>query len=90
MSVVKWLHSNYTNSGRLASTTTPLRGGARVGIQGARFRRRRRRTRSRPPRWEAEWQPNFSVYDADERAEEFRLWRFPAAYLYEDEGPTIR
>jgi len=39
------------------------------------------------PRWEAEWQPNFSVYSRDERENEFRLWRFPASYLYEGEGP---
>lgn len=34
-----------------------------------------------------EWQPNFSVYSRDEREKEFRLWRFPASYLYEGEGP---
>jgi len=39
------------------------------------------------PRWAAEWQPNFSVYSREEREEEFRLWRFPASYLYEGEGP---
>ncbi len=37
--------------------------------------------------WDAEWQPNLSVYSPEERANEFRLWRFPAAYLYEGEGP---
>ena len=39
------------------------------------------------PRWAAEWAPNFSIYSADEREEEFRSWRFPAAYLYEGESP---
>ena len=39
------------------------------------------------PRWEAEWQPNFGVLSPEDLAEEFRLWRFPAAYLYEGEGP---
>ncbi len=38
-------------------------------------------------RWEAEWAPNFSVYSPEERGEEFVKWRFPAAYLYEGEGP---
>lgn len=39
------------------------------------------------PRWEAEWAPNFSVYEEEDRAAEFRSWRFPAAYLYEGEHP---
>ena len=40
------------------------------------------------PRWQAEWQPNFGVYSRQEREDEFRLWRFPAAYLYEGEAPN--
>lgn len=39
------------------------------------------------PRWEAEWQPNFSVLSKKERKDEFRFWRFPASYHYEGEGP---
>ncbi|MFQ5838346.1 MAG: NUDIX hydrolase [Thermoplasmata archaeon] len=39
------------------------------------------------PRWEAEWAPNFTAYDPEEREVEFHSWRFPAAYLYEGEHP---
>ena len=39
------------------------------------------------PRWPEEWAPNFDVYDEEDRQEEFRLWRIPAAYLYEGEHP---
>lgn len=44
------------------------------------------------PRWVAEWAPNFGAYDPEERAAEWRTWRFPAAYLYEGEHPddTLR
>ena len=38
-------------------------------------------------RWQADWWPGLAVYDPKERAREIRLWRFPAAFLYEGESP---
>jgi hypothetical protein len=38
-------------------------------------------------RWQDKWWPGLAFYPPRERDREIRLWRFPAAFLYEGESP---